>query len=384
MIGIASDGASSLTGAQSGACAYLGEQNPFMMRIHCASHRLALANQDLQKKIPYLESYVDTLCDIHGFFAKSSLRNQALKTAEIEFNEPELVILRMCLTRWLSLSNCVKRLSKIVKPVLRVLEEEMAKDKKTSTAYNPSYKEILTYKFQAFTHFLIDILEPSTRLTLKLQTQEMDIADYFCELDLAMIDLKESFIDSNSYGPSYRQFLIDIENKTYLMEFVMTSTPEMKKEIELTMKTFSLILYENLRQRFNFESLQHFHIFSADNIRSLSNDKVSTFGCLDLDKLIEHYGFEKMNDLGTFHHLIDATEARQEWRMVKLACRKAFLDKTNMEFWIKMYQSHLKDYPNILKLAIIAFCLPLTTVACERGFSKLKIIKDPLRSSLGT
>jgi len=58
------------------------------------------------------------------------------------------------------------------------------------------------------------------------------------------------------------------------------------------------------------------------------------------------------------------------------------IDKSNSEFWSLMYEHQIKKYPNILKLRMIGFCIPLTTVACETGFSKLKLIKSPLRSRL--
>ena len=48
--------------------------------------------------------------------------------------------------------------------VLSVFEYEMAKGKKISKAYKHLYNEILTYKFQAFTNFLLDILWPISTL----------------------------------------------------------------------------------------------------------------------------------------------------------------------------------------------------------------------------
>ena len=194
LIGLGTDGASSMTGFQSGAIAYFRALNPFIQHVHCISHRLALANNYIQKKIPYLNDYVEIICDVYGFFSKSSIRNYSLKDCELEYNEPELKVIRLCPTRWLSLYNCVLNLSKIMNSVLDVFEIEMAKDKKTSNTYRPLYDEILTYKFQAFTHFLLDILAHTHSVTKLFQTEDLDISEYHREVQLILDDLRVNFM----------------------------------------------------------------------------------------------------------------------------------------------------------------------------------------------
>jgi len=49
-----------------------------------------------------------------------------------------------------------------------------------------------------------------------------------------------------------------------------------------------------------------------------------------------------------------------------------------------IHSNSLKDiYPNIEIALRIILTLPLTVASCERSFSKLKIIKNYLRSTLG-
>jgi len=87
-----SDGASNMTGNNIGVLSYLRFRNPFILHNHCMNHRLALTTSDIKIDVLYLQQYIDILVDLHGFFAKSGLRNTTLKFYQFEENEPELAI----------------------------------------------------------------------------------------------------------------------------------------------------------------------------------------------------------------------------------------------------------------------------------------------------
>ena len=40
-------------------------------------------------------------------------------------------------------------------------------------------------------------------------------------------------------------------------------------------------------------------------------------------------------------------------------------------------------YPEIYQLACILLTVPVSTAGCERAFSKLRLVKDELRSTMG-
>ena len=206
LCGIGTDGAASMIGIRKGMVSYFKELKPFMINVHCISHRLALANEKIKAKIPYLIDFIDIIADIYAFFCKSSIRNEELREFQKLFNEEELQILRMCETRWLSLYNCVVNLSKIMNSLLKVLETEMAKDNKTSKQYKPLYNQILTYQFQCFMNFLLDILSTVTKITKKFQKDKLELTDYCEDLDLLLLDLQTNFISQQTYGTNYQTF----------------------------------------------------------------------------------------------------------------------------------------------------------------------------------
>ena len=124
-IALGSDGAYNLTGYKKGVYSYLLKENPFLVLRHCANHRLALANSDATKEVNYIREYIDIVSDIYNFFSKSARRNVLLKKFQAEVMEPELNVLKMCATRWLSLSKCVKNICRMFQSLVLTFDEEL-------------------------------------------------------------------------------------------------------------------------------------------------------------------------------------------------------------------------------------------------------------------
>ena len=57
LFGMATDGASVMTGTRSGITTRMKRINPFMLSTHCIAHRLALASGQAADNIPYLKRY---------------------------------------------------------------------------------------------------------------------------------------------------------------------------------------------------------------------------------------------------------------------------------------------------------------------------------------
>ena len=55
--GMATDGASILTGVRAGVTTLMKKKNPFMLSTHCIVHHLALASGQAGDSIPYIKKY---------------------------------------------------------------------------------------------------------------------------------------------------------------------------------------------------------------------------------------------------------------------------------------------------------------------------------------
>ncbi|CAG8661684.1 20312_t:CDS:2, partial [Gigaspora rosea] len=82
-----SDGAATLIGKKTGVVKRFQKINPFITSVHCIAHRLHLAGKDAAKHVPYFNHY-----------ETCSYQRDILE-------DPQLTILNIVNTRWLSMSN---------------------------------------------------------------------------------------------------------------------------------------------------------------------------------------------------------------------------------------------------------------------------------------
>ena len=389
---IGTDGAHNMTGTKKGVFACFRNANPFLVNIHCANHRLALASSDTTKQLNFLKEYIDNISDIYAFFSRSSKRNVLLRKYQLETCEPHLNVLRMCDTRWLSLSHCVKNIRRTYGSIILAITEEFTeivptteKAKKDEERLRKLLDSICSYKFIAFTHYLSDILQIIENLSLQFQKENTNYATFFNAIDVCMSEIKENYIDKILYGENYQSFLKEYKDNKYLPSIIIEFTSIMEKEVGDNMKEFSLFYFENIKERFAYQDIVVWmQILNLQNILDLDEHEYVNYGRDELDKLIEFYGNEKKFNNLTTPAFINSNDIKGEFRLFKRMVRKNCSKMTNDDLWIYMTEESQRSlYPNIYKLGMVANLLPVSTAICERGFSTMKIIKRDVRSKLG-
>ena len=304
---LGTDGAENMVGVYNGVNTHFRSINPFLINIHCWLHRLALASKDITKDIAYLKEYKEIICDIYSFFKKSAVKNKLPKDFQLQFQEEDVNILRMCETRWLSLHRCVVNLQKSMTSVLMVLDSELNADrgknlkrnndeKKYFEKYEAIYEEMLSFRFQTFTNFLSDVLFDTSKLILGFQKNDIELNEASELLQICIDELRMNYnIETNQFGENYRKFLEEFEEEIYIPEFIFFKSSQMKENTTNLLKNFAICLHKNIKQRLFPESLvTNFKIFSIDIIRNLKQDDIGSFGREELDLLIVHFGVEKV------------------------------------------------------------------------------------------
>ena len=89
-----------------------------------------------------------------------------------------------------------------------------------------------------------------------------------------------------------------------------------------------------------------------------------------LDKMARHYGVRKEN-LQAELHQVKRTLARKK--------QKGITVSTPMQF-LEVMTPYRDAFMDVYKLLCISIALPVSSASCERSFSRLKLIKSPLRS----
>ncbi|CAG8664567.1 11178_t:CDS:1, partial [Dentiscutata heterogama] len=100
-----SDGAATLIGKKTGVVKRFQEINPFITSVHCIAHRLHLAGKDAAKHVPYFNHYETCIKRLYTYFSSSYQRMQNLRMVQDILEDPQLTILNIVNTRWLSMSN---------------------------------------------------------------------------------------------------------------------------------------------------------------------------------------------------------------------------------------------------------------------------------------
>lgn len=70
---------------QNGVAKQLSEEWPWLLSVHCAAHRLALACKNASEEVPYMATFKDNLEQLHLYFRNSaSLQLQLSGVSELK------------------------------------------------------------------------------------------------------------------------------------------------------------------------------------------------------------------------------------------------------------------------------------------------------------
>ena len=108
LFGMATDGASVMTGVRSGVTTRMKERNPFMLTTHCIAHRLALASGKAADTVQYFKKYQQYVNTIYKYFRYSPKHSNALKRVQEILECADRKFQQVFHTRWLSFDGAVQ------------------------------------------------------------------------------------------------------------------------------------------------------------------------------------------------------------------------------------------------------------------------------------
>ncbi|EEZ98954.1 hypothetical protein TcasGA2_TC004808 [Tribolium castaneum] len=384
MLGFAADNASVMMGHISGIKARFHELNPNIFVLGCTCHSLHLAASAACSKIPKdLEEFVRNL---YNYFSNSPKRINQLEEFQKFLDLKPFKMIRPCQTRWLSLQAVMDRIillwDSLQLHFTNFLFESLrnaldCETKLLEGLRNPVYKMYLL--------FLSYILGIVNQIILQFQSEGTQIHllyNKFTALYNTVLRnyIKKSVIDKTELpkialaNPDY---FVELDNlymganvDLFIQQINIDATEDQKFRTNIL--SFYIELANQIRKRFNFED--KFLMFL-----STFEPKVAMSG--EIPSIVKSNLYFGNNIITNLEQL------NNEWRLLPdIACLKRYTNFNFIEFWIKVFnlknEINMPMFPNLTKLVKAIMCLPHSSAAADRIFSKLNLIKSDSRNRL--
>ena len=175
LVGMGFDGAATFSGRVNGVQSRIKKHSPFAVYVHCHCHQLQLACIQAANETPGIEHVYTTISSLWKFFHYSPKRSQSLKEIQTVLELPELKIIKLSDTRWLSHERCIKAIKVSYNALVTTLEK----------IYHESHlpealglSKALSKKSTICAIFLLDEGLPQvSKLSKALQAVKIDLSD---------------------------------------------------------------------------------------------------------------------------------------------------------------------------------------------------------------
>ncbi|XP_034544579.1 zinc finger MYM-type protein 1-like [Notolabrus celidotus] len=375
------DNGANMKGRNKGVQARLLEKNPRALYVPCGAHSLNLVVADAAKASTDAISYFGNVQKLYSLFSAAPQRWAILR-------EHVTVALKTWSdTRWESRINSIEAVryqaSNIREALLEVREK--VTDPLTKVEAQSLAEEVGSYRFLICTVVWYDILHHVNHVSKLLQSPKM-------QLDVAVDLLTKAKTSLTNYrGTGFASAQASAKD---MCEEMNVEAVLKQKRLRNTKKHFAYEAPEEpIADALKRLEATFFNVVVDTAIGSLK-DRFETLGEVR-DRFGVLLNFQKLDDqelcnqcdnlCGTLssgdESDIDGKELAVE---VKNLPRLPSDDMTALELLTFIHKKHLEElYPNLWVALRIACTLPVTVASAERSFSKLKLIKTYLRSSMG-
>ena len=364
LCGISTDGAAVMVGNKSGVVTRFKESVPGVLATHCIAHRLALSCCSGADSIPYLVKFQEILNSVYKFFHNSP--KKILNVHSRRFKE-------IFHTRWLSFEGAVDAFVANYASLVSVFLEE------NSGKALSLHKPITTFKFLYTAHFLCDALKPLAILSKMYQSLNLNFSEVMPLLKTTIERLER--LRDEKKGEVLARFLE-----------IVPESPQTDHDGLVTFQFHGHTIRDSLAQR--IESDKHCSQFITMMVKSLQERFSNNADGLVLTSLSNFFNPVLKNVEGDIEEITDYLGC--------IGMEGYRSEPVNFADYAREYHGNgnqsVKDINTCLNLAIRnkevfpasaeaaerLLVMPISTVDCERGFSRQNLIKTALRNSMST
>ena len=268
--------------------------------------------------------------------------------------------------RWLSFDGALQALLQNYDSLVSMFLEE------SSGKALCLHKPITCYKFLYAAHYYADVMDHLSRLSKMYQQRDLDFTDVNPATIQSIRDLKES-----KTGATLRKFLLSApgtptEGDDGLTTFqfgphTVRDGPQQRKEAQSACDSFSDFVIQNLQERFS----------STDDSAGLTSLTRLFNPALRLDEKDDN-----IKNVSTYLKQECTEEMKSFLRFLEKKVENGHQTLQTTKDVAQYGAKHDEQYPNIAAAARRLLVSPVSTVDCERGFSRQNLIKTAIRNRI--
>lgn len=381
------DNGANMKGKHIGLQKRILDMNPRAFFVPCAAHSLNLVVNDAAKSSLEIVNFFSIVQEIYVFFSASISRWQIL-AKEV----PTLSLKPLSNTRWESRVEAVKalrfNLGKVYDALFSIYSDR-SKDAESRNVANSLLTKIKNFKFICSLIIWFEILSKINIVSKALQKSDVVLSEAVKMIDQVQTSLTDKRNDS-AFEELINRAKTLAEEVEAVVEFATPGRPRARRrffdyesedepitdpKIHFKVNFYYLLLdiainkvnerFELLNQNneiFSFlHKLQHWKDLDLDSKNAL---------CTNLEQKLHHAGSSDIDKIELFNEIellpMFDTDSTSPLDILN------YLFKNNL----------ISVFPNLSIALRIYLTLPVTVGQSERSFSKLKIIKNYLRSTL--
>lgn len=420
IIGCSFDGAANMSGQYNGLQAHIQNSSPNSIFTWCYAHVLNLVVQDSIQSSIKIKSYFGLLNRVACFISESHKRMELWEKLYKKENRVKRLV-KIGDTRWWSKSKSVFNLfgsfenqSNEMYSVLLMVLYQIANstdfDAKTCSEARSLLENCCKFETILISFFMMRLFSYLTPASKYLQTEGIDLFQACHIVNSAKENINSLFNEFEVIKKKADDFVTHINNLEEIDEVVNVETefPSLRSRkrkkmvgemsddhiVQNPLKKFEIEVYkvvinnavQSIDKRFEsnkkiYEDLSFLDPRNFDKVLELKDDSG------ELLKLSLNLGVDQKElrkELIDFSKLFRHTKRNTTDQCINKNADKNCVGCVFCCFLtIRRYNMHTCIYTNLYMAYKYLITLSCTQVACERVFSKLKIVKNRLRSLLG-
>lgn len=395
--GLASDGASVMLGRNNGVASRLKAIAPSVIVVHCVCHRLALACADSNSELKYIEKVTSYLTELWKLFEYSNQKTAVFMKTQLSMCNLQLLpnvkkkitkkIKKACKTRWLSTDSAVRSAVENYPAIIQTLTQ--LKEKCATSA--GLLHHMNTAKFLSTLYILHAVLPKLADVSKAFQRSLVSFSRLKPCLDSAKAALKE-LQTSLSPVDHFKDAAKKLDENN-LLQFEIPDRVVEEMKTMLVRYTDSLI--RNIDDRFKASLPVVTSLSIFDPLLAPTTADVTSYGQTEIELIAKHFFPEEKDqqerlkaEWGKLKYDIMDWKIKMPTEIKEGATKSKSTEQlpTPTEWCLsrimQMRSAFGPLYPCISMIAEIALALPVSNAWPERGASKIKLIKNRLRSRL--